>query len=144
MSTTDSPYLTEDIAGLFPDRDSKEFWDRCAEHVLAFQRCSSCGAFRNPPAPICYVCRSTDSEWSPVEGDGTVYSYTIVTHAVHPGLADRIPFNVALVEFPDAPGVRLITNVVDAAPDELSVGLPVRLHWEDLSNGTTLPRFEKA
>ena len=55
MSPTHSPYLTEDIANLFPDPASKEFWDRCTQHVLAFQRCTSCGTYRNPPAPLCYV-----------------------------------------------------------------------------------------
>jgi hypothetical protein len=54
-----------------------------------------------------------------------------------------VPFNVALVEFSDAPGVRLVTNVVDTTPDQLEVGLRVRLHWEDLSHAS-LPRFEKA
>jgi uncharacterized OB-fold protein len=141
--TTNSPYLTEAIAELFPDAISRQFWDRCAQHVLAFQKCTACGAFRNPPVPICHVCRSTDVEWSPVSGVGTVYSFTIVHHAVHPGLLDKIPFNVCLVEFADAPGVRLITNVVDAGPDELEIGMPVRLHWEDLANGSTLPRFER-
>lgn len=140
---TDTPYLPEEISVIFPDVGSKEFWDRCARRELAFQRCTNCGTFRNPPGPICYVCRSTDSEWSPVAGDGTLFSWTIVTHPVHPALVARVPFNVALVEFPDAPGVRLVTNVVDAEPDELVVGMPVRLHWEELSHAT-LPRFEKA
>jgi uncharacterized protein len=79
----------------------------------------------------------------PVAGNGIVFSFTIVTHAVHPALQVAVPFNVVLVEFPDAPGVRLVTNVVDATPDELWVGMPVRVHWEDLSNAS-LPRFEKA
>jgi uncharacterized OB-fold protein len=143
MTSTDSPYLPPEISDIFPDAISREFWDRCAKHELAFQRCKNCGTFRSPPGPICYVCRSSDTEWAPVSGNGTVYSYTIVTHPVHSALVDKVPFNVALVEFPDAPGVRLVTNVVDAAPEELSVGMPVRVHWEDLS-GETLPRFEKA
>jgi hypothetical protein len=141
---TDSPYLTEDIANLFPDDITTEFWDRCKRHVLAFQRCANCRTFRHPPVDVCYACRSADTEWVAVSGAGTVYSYTIVTHAVHPGLVLSVPFNVVLVEFPDAPGMRLISNVVDATPEQLSVGLPVRVHWEDLSSGATLPRFEIA
>jgi uncharacterized protein len=140
----DSPYLPEEIVHLYPDAISKEYWDRCARHVLAFQRCASCGTFRHPPVPVCYVCRSTESEWAEVPGTGTVYSFTIVTHAVHPDLVDRLPFNVALVELPEAPGVRLVTNVVDAAPEDMAVGMRVRLHWDDLSTGASLPRFERA
>jgi uncharacterized protein len=142
MNSVDSPYLPAEISGIFPDAGSREFWERCAKHELVFQRCTNCGTFRNPPVPICYVCRSSDTEWFQVSGEGTVYSYTIVTHPVHPALVDKVPFNIVLVEFPDAPGVRLVSNLVDAGPDEIEVGTPVRLHWEDLS-GETLPRFER-
>jgi len=142
MNAPASLYLTEEISCIYPDAGSREFWDRCAGHVLSFQRCRDCGTFRNPPGPICYVCRSADTEWVAVSGEGTVFSWTIVTHAVHPALHEYLPFNVALIEFPDAPGVRLISNVVDASPEELSVGLPVRLHWEDTSSAS-FPRFVK-
>ena len=144
MTDTQS-YLPEQLSSvLFPDRVAEEFWERCTRHELAFQRCTQCGTFRNPPVPVCYHCHSTEWEWSPVSGDGTVFSFTIVAHPVHPDLASYVPFNVCLVEFADAPGVRLVSNVVDAQPEELAVGLPVRVHWEDHANGTTLPRFEKA
>src|SRR5262245_8586974 len=137
-------YLPAEFAALFPDAVSGEFWERCARHELAFQRCTSCGTFRHPPSPLCYVCRSTETEWFPVAGDGTIYSFTIVTHPVSPLLSSYVPFNVTLVEFADAPGVRLVTNVVDAAPDELAIGAAVRLHWEDIEGGASLPRFERA
>jgi len=144
MTDTQS-YLPEQFSSvLFPDSVGEEFWDRCARHELAFQRCTQCGTFRNPPVPICHHRRSTEWTWQPVSGEGTVFSFTIVTHPVHPDLASYVPFNVCLVEFADAPGVRLVSNVVDAQPDELAVGLPVRVRWEDHENGTTLPRFEKA
>jgi uncharacterized protein len=140
---TDTPYLSPEVATLFPDHISQEFWDRCARHGLAFQRCAECGTFRHPPAPICHVCRSARSEWAPVEGRGSVYTYTIVTHGVHPALMVSLPFNVVLVEFPDAPGVRLVTNVIDAEPTELKGGMAVEVAWEDLENGTSLPRMRK-
>jgi uncharacterized OB-fold protein len=143
MTSTDHPYLPEQISEIFPSAISQEFWDGCARHELLFQKCMSCGTFRNPPGPLCHVCRSTETEWSPVAGDGTLFSYTIVTHPVHPALVERVPFNVALVEFADAPGVRLVTNIVDAEGEDLKVGMPVRLHWEDLPQ-VTLPRFVKA
>jgi uncharacterized OB-fold protein len=144
MSTTD-PYLPLELAQeLFTDRFTQEFWDRCRNHELAFQKCTSCGTFRNPPVPVCHHCSSNGYEWSPVSGAGTVYSFTIVTHPVAEFLQTTVPFNVSLVEFDDAPGVRLITNVVDAEPDELAIGMKVQLHWEDLDTDITLPRCKKA
>ena len=143
MSTTKSPYLPEEISSVHPDALSKEFWDRCARHELAFQRCTTCATFRNPPGPICFACRSTGTEWVAVSGEGSVYSFTVVTHGVHAALQEVLPFNVVLVEFADAPGVRLVSNVVDADPGELFVGMAVTLGWEETSSAT-LPRFAKA
>jgi uncharacterized OB-fold protein len=73
-----------------------------------------------------------------------VFSYTIVHHAVHPALADHLPYNVVLVELPDAGGVRLISNVVDVPATDLRVGLEVEVVFEDLDEATTLPRFRRA
>jgi uncharacterized OB-fold protein len=141
---TEAPYLPVEVSELFPDHISQTFWDRCRAHELVFQRCSSCQTFRHPPGPICYVCRSADAEWVAVEGSGTVFTYTVVTHGVHPALSESLPFNVVLVEFPDAPGVRLVSNVIDATPDQLKSGMAVALAWQDLPNGSSLPRFQRA
>jgi hypothetical protein len=141
--TTHPPYLPDDVADIFPDHISQEFWDRARQHELVFQQCPHCQTFRHPPAPICPVCRSADVQWVPVSGRGTVFSYTIVTHGVHPALAESLPFNVILVEFPDAPGVRLVSNLIDTPPEEVEVGMAVEVVWEDLDNGNTLPRFRR-
>src|SRR5437762_1098164 len=58
-------------------------------------------------------------------------------------LAVRVPYNVALVELPDAGGVRLVSNVIDVQPGELHVGLAVEVVFEDLED-VTLPRFRPA
>ena len=33
-----------------------EFWDHCANGVLAFQRCSDCGTWRHIPRFMCASC----------------------------------------------------------------------------------------
>ncbi len=43
---------------------------------------------------------------------------------------DRLPYIVALVEFPDAPGVRLIANVA-ADPETLAIGMAVKPRFDD-------------
>ncbi len=50
---------------------------------------------------------------------------------------------MALVELPDAGGVRLVSNVIDVQPGELHVGLAVEVVFEDLED-VTLPRFRPA
>ena len=80
-----------------------------------------------PPVPICYNCRSFDFTWTPVERRGVVYSYIISYHPVHPSPQDHPSYNIALVELPHAGDVRMVGNVIDAAKEEVQVGMPVEL-----------------
>ena len=56
------------------------FWTGGADDELRFQRCQSCGTLRQPPAPICAVCRSTETEIATVSGRGTVVGFTVNHH----------------------------------------------------------------
>jgi hypothetical protein len=55
-----------------------------------------------------------------------------------------LPFAVVLVELEGAQGLRIVSNLVEADPGELRVGLPVELVWEDLGPELALPRFRPA
>jgi uncharacterized OB-fold protein len=136
-------HLTE-LAALHPDVHTREFWTWCARRELRFQRCGACGRFRHPPRPGCPHCGATKTEWVAVAGRGRVFSFTIVHHAALPALAADVPYNVATVEFDDAPGVRLVTNVLDAKPDELRIGMDVGVAWDEPAPGVVLPRVRRA
>jgi uncharacterized OB-fold protein len=92
---------------------------------------------------VCAGCRAPESRFERVSGRGRVFSYTIVHHPVHPALADRVPYNVALVELPDAGNVRLVSNLVDVPPAEVRIGLEVEVVFEDVDDELTLPRFRR-
>ena len=74
---------------------------------------------RQPPSPGCPWCGSPRSDWPLLSGRGRVFSYTIVHHPATPDLARSVPYNVVVVEPDDAPAVRLISNLLDAAPEEV-------------------------
>jgi uncharacterized OB-fold protein len=121
------------------DTTTLPWWKAAAEHRLVVQRCTPCGHTRHPPAPICPECRSTDADWQELSGRGEVYTYTIVHRAIAAG--QELPYVVAVIALEDAGGVRVISNVVDVNPDELEIGLPVELVWEDMSDDLAIPRF---
>jgi uncharacterized protein len=101
------------------------FFDHARQQRLAFPYCRSCGQFHWYPMPRCPHCRGSDIEWRQVSGRGTLFSFTRVMHAFDKSRADALPYVVALVEFADAPGVRLITNIIDSPHDELRIGQSV-------------------
>lgn len=137
-------YLPEGMPSPHPTVDDAPFWAACQEKRLVVRRCESCLKCFHPPLPTCPNCASTQLSWQPVSGRGTVYTYTIGHHAVHPALKGHPPYNVSIVLLDDADDVRLISNVVDVAPADMYIGLPVEVCFEPSSEGPLLPRFKKA
>ncbi|MEE8314409.1 MAG: OB-fold domain-containing protein [Myxococcota bacterium] len=136
--------LLEEFAAIHPDLHTRDFWEACGRHELQFQRCGACGTFRSPPMTGCRHCGSTEVEWVVVSGRGRVFSHTTVVHPALPEIAGDVPYNVVVVEFDDAPGARLISNVLDTPPEDVHVGMELDLVWDEPRPGVVLPRFRAA
>jgi uncharacterized protein len=129
------------IANIGPDTWTAPYWKAARDHRLVAAKCASCGRFRMPPTPFCPNCLSQDTDWPNLSGNATVYSYTIVRHAVVPDLRDSVPYVLGIVDLDDAPGVRMMTNIVDCDPETVRVGQPVQVVWDDVTDDLTIPRF---
>jgi uncharacterized OB-fold protein len=116
------------------------FFESARRGVLCFPRCGDCNRFHWYPMPLCPHCRSTDVRWQAVSGRGELFSFTSVQHAFDAKFADRVPYTVGLVTFPDAPGVQFITNIVEAPAEGLTIGMPVDAVFDRASDGLVLFR----
>lgn len=143
MANADRPYLEGAPPPHTQDWDTREWWEYVKRHELVVQRCSDCGAFRHTPVPVCWKCRSFTYGWMPVSGRGVVYSWTIARHPAHPSVKDKVPYNIAIVELPDADHIRMVGNLVDVPEDEIEIGMPVEVTFEDISDGVTLPQWRR-
>jgi acetyl-CoA acetyltransferase/uncharacterized OB-fold protein len=121
--------------------DTEAFWGSGADGRLRFQHCTTCGLLVHPPGPICPVCRTRTLEPAPVSGRATVASFTINHQQWIPGFDP--PYVVAIVEIVEQPSVRLMTNVIGCAPDDVYIGMPVQVVFEEHED-VWLPLFEPA
>jgi uncharacterized OB-fold protein len=103
------------------------FWTSGADGELRFLRCSSCSYFIHPPTSYCPQCGNRDAAPHETSGRGTVYSFT-VNH--QPWDGDGDPYVIGVVELDEQPGLRLMTNIVDVAADEVRIGMPVEVVFE--------------
>lgn len=124
------------------DATTLPWWQAASEHRLVVQRCTACGHTRLPPAPVCPACRSDEADWQEVPGRGEVYTYTLVHRPIAANQA--LPFVIAVITLEDAGGVRMISNLVEVAAEDVCIGLPVELVWEDMSADLAIPRFRPA
>ena len=99
--------------------------------ALALQQCTVCGAVQHPPEEICCRCGSIGFTTRVVAPAGTVHSYTVVRHAVNAALEASVPYVVVLVSLDEVPEVRVVGNLLDTAPEDVTIGMAVETVWQD-------------
>lgn len=124
------------------NRESEPFWDSLKAHAMRLQRCADCGKIRHYPRPVCDHCYSMETDWVRASGQGKVHSWTITHHAFHPGFLGDLPLLLVTVELDE--GVRICAQIRDVEPDQISLGMPVRLDYEDVTADLTLAIFRPA
>jgi uncharacterized OB-fold protein len=117
--------------------DTEFFWQGVREHRLLIQQCVNCGAFRHPPGPACPDCASFEWTAYPASGHGRIYTYMVHHYPVAAPFTG--PNLVAVVELDE--GVRLVTNVVEAPFDAITIGTEVEVCFVDQEEGWTVPQF---
>jgi uncharacterized OB-fold protein len=141
MSTT-AALLATTIPGehvrIAVNKDTEPFWQAAKERRLVAPQCADCQTFRLPPTPFCPNCRSKAVDWIELSGAATVYSFAVV-HGF-PGMPDLL-LVPAVLDLPDAPGARLVSNIIDVAPADVTIGMPLRVDFSPISDGWLLPVF---
>jgi uncharacterized OB-fold protein len=113
-----------------PDDETRPFWDAARAGRLVIKRCRACGRAHHYPRPFCPYCWSREVAWEDARGTGTVYTYSVVRRPQAPVF--EAPYVVAEVELDEGP--RLLANVVGIDPDAVSIGLRVRVGFEDFES----------
>ena len=119
------------------NHDTKFFWEGVRAGRLLVQRCTSCSTLRHPPGPMCPACQSLEWEALESSGRGIVYSFVVMHHPPIPPF--DYPNTVLLVELEE--GTRLISQLVDARPEDVRIGAPVEVVFREVEEGLTLPLF---
>ncbi|MDR7167340.1 putative OB-fold protein [Nocardia kruczakiae] len=120
---------------------TEAFWLSAKERRLVAPRCTSCGTFRLPPTPYCPECQSDGVEFIELSGRAQIYSFAVV-HGF-PGLPD-ITLVPVVVDLPDAPGVRLVSNLVGVDPAAVEIGMQLVVDFHPIQDDWLLPVFRVA
>ena len=132
------PSPVSDVLRPVGSRDTAFFWEGTAAGELRIQRCGGCGALRHPPGPMCPGCGAAKPEYIVAAGTGEVYSYVVQHHPPVPGKS--LPIVVALVQLTE--GVRMVGEL-QASPERVRVGLPVRVEFARVDDTLTLPAWRE-
>jgi uncharacterized OB-fold protein len=125
-----------------PNEMTEYFWTSALEGRLVVSRCVRCGQHLLPPQPRCFVCQNDKFNWVELPGTGSIYSFTVIRHALAPHLAAAVPYVAAVVELDGTggAGARLVANLVDCDPDAVEIGQRVKVIFDPVSPTLALPR----
>jgi uncharacterized OB-fold protein len=118
--------------------ENRAYWTGGAVGQLLIHRCHACDRWVHPPAASCPGCGGPSAP-EPVSGRGTVFSFTINEQQFHPDVPP--PYDIAIVVLEEQDDLRIITNIVGCELDELAVGMPVQVLFEQHGE-VFVPLFE--
>jgi hypothetical protein len=124
-----------------PDVDDpvmRPFWEGARAHKLLLQRERDTGAVHWPPKPAYW--KGGKLEWFEARGTGEVYSYVVGYEPFLPAFKDLLPHIMVLAQLDEGP--RLVGYMVRCRPDEMAIGMRVRVVYKVLTDRVTLPVWE--
>ncbi len=135
--------MSDEPARLLPQvtPENEHYWKGGAEGELRFLRCGPCGHYVHPPAPLCPECLSRELSPQAVSGRAELLTYTINHQPWLPGFDP--PYVIGIVAIEEQPSLRVTSNIVNCAHEDLVIGMPVRVLFEHC-DPVWLPLFEPA
>lgn len=118
-----------------PTVDTTAYWAAANRGQLLFGRCKACGETHFYPRTRCPRCLAADTELVEASGSGTLYSYSVMRRA-------KVPYAIAYVTLEE--GVTMMTNIVGCGPDELKIGMKLRVEFQPSASGQKVPMFRPA
>ena len=116
------------------------FWQGGRKNELLIHYCQDCERFFHPPQPACPTCLGCNVSPQAVSGRGKIFSFTINHQPWTPEL--KTPFVIAIVELEEQSGLRFLTNIIGTDPNDIAIGLPVRVLFEHVDD-VWIPVFEE-
>jgi len=125
------------------DHLSEPFWAAAKDDRLCVPKCTNCGTFRLPPSAYCFTCQSREFEYTELPGTGTIFSFTVVRHPLHPDLAEACPYVSGTVQLDgtQGAGARMLVNIIGCDPDTVKIGDRVEIVFEHVNDEMSTPRF---
>jgi uncharacterized protein len=108
------------------------FWAAAARGHLELPRCQSCGRLCWYPKEACCNCGGGAFSWEPVAGRARLFSWAVVRAVFLPQYRQKVPYVTGLVSLDEDPSVRLVTEIVEAHPDNLEFDQPMEVVFRAL------------
>lgn len=126
-----------------PSELAAPYWEAARAGRLEIQRCASasCRRWVHFPDVRCPSCGATGLAFEPVSGRGEVATFTLVHRPFVPGFADDVPYALGWIDLEEQAGLRVFADLVEIAPGDVRIGLPVEVTFTERAGWGTIASF---
>ncbi len=121
------------------DNWNRPFWQACRERRLILQRCKVTGKCFFPPAPVSPFTGRPEWAWIDASGGGELWSFVVFHQKYFDGMADELPYPVAMVKLDEGP--YLLTNLDGISAAEAKIGMRLTVRFPGGPGDFLLPQF---
>ncbi len=121
--------------GIFLDK----FYDNLENKKLIGNECPKCGDVFVPPRKICGKCNIVipfEENWVDLPETGELMNYTITYHKINDRSDRKVkkPQIIGIVKI-DGSSTGLVYRLLDLEPEEVKIGMKMKIQWEDNTKG---------
>jgi uncharacterized OB-fold protein len=121
---------------------NRPYWTSGSDGRWRLAQCTSCERLFHPPALRCPYDHGLP-RFAELSGRGRVETWTVNRHPFFPGFTP--PYVIAFVNPIEDERVRVLANLVNVEPNDVTAGMPVRVVFERHDDGEDevfVPLFE--
>ncbi len=105
----------------------EQFYEFIGERKLMAVKCRSCTSLLLPPKNVCPRCFSTDLEWTELEKNGKLLTYTVI-HVSPRQFQSMAPYAIGIIKLEDGP--HLLGMIRQVKPEEIKVGMNLTVDFD--------------
>jgi uncharacterized OB-fold protein len=121
--------------------ESAPFWEGTRQSEIRFPKCQVCNKFHWYPSTLCPFCHSPDIKWQAIKSQAKLFTWAYVKWNL-PAFGIRGPFIMVLVEFDEAPGLYLTSDLVECRAEDVRIGMPLEVVFQQVNSEITMPLFK--
>jgi len=122
-----------------PDALSSQFWQGTREHKLMIQRCPVTQRAQWYPRTHSIHSPGARPDWVQASGRGQVFTFSVI----HRGNGTTpTPYVCAVIELEE--GVLFTSTLKDVQEQDIRIGMPVEVDYDDAATDLVLPFFKPA
>ncbi len=121
---------------------SKPYWDAAQREEFLLQRNKKTGNYFFIPRELASDDFSPDLEWVKASGKGEIVTFSIAKSPLFESYATELPYVVAIIKLSEGP--QMMSNIINCNPEDVHVGMKVKVTFEERKDGFKIPQFEPA